>query len=217
VTVAVRVQAHRAFTLIELLVALSLAVALGAVLLSTYALVTTVYRSQAQRALGRLTDDLERTFVVASDTQTLFRLQTPPAITNALWELSFCRTAAAPGATEPPWAVVDRVTYRCVEEQPGRRELVCTSQPLAGPGAWQPPVTNDVITGLEEVVLRCYDGEHWQAQWPAPDHTNAVPRAMRLEVAALRAGHRASAAADVIIPVGNRIAARTKGQPPPAP
>ena len=224
-TASARVQKKSAFTLIELLVALSLAVVLSALLASVYALVTSVYRSQAgrqapddaaRRVLGRLADDLERTFVAANDPHTAFRLLTGAAATNALWELSFCRCAAAPGEPEAPWADIERVTYSLVEEEISNRLLICASQPLAGPGAFQPPRTNDVIPGLEQLEIHFFDGKVWQDQWPPTGQTSSVPRAARVEVTALRAGIRALAATDVFIPVGNRIESRTKTNTPPA-
>jgi type II secretion system protein J len=222
-TVPARPPEAHAFTLIEVLVALSLAAMLSALLLAAYALVTTVQRGQAgrqtpnetaQRALGRLADDLERTIVVANDTQTVFRLLTGAAASNALWDLSFCRCAAEPGAPEVPWAEVDRVTYRLVEDEVTNRLLVCASRPLAGPGALQPARTNDLIPGLEQLDLQLFDGQRWQDHWPVTGQTSNVPRAARVEVTALRGGIRARSSAEVFIPVGNRIESRTKTNRP---
>ena len=208
-----------AFTLLELLVALGLAVVLCALIFSAYALTTAVHRSQAARqapeaaargVLRLLADDLERTFVAADDPKAGFRLQTGAAASNALWELSFCRCAAALGEPDERWAGLERVTYRLLEQDDGSRLLLCASQPLAGPGAFQPPCTNEVIRHLEHLEIRLFDGQAWHDQWPptgaAP--TLGAPRAARLDVAARLAGIPATAAVEVFIPAGNRIESR---------
>ena len=212
-----------AFTLLELLVALGLAAVLCALIFSAYALVTAVHRSQAGRqapedaardALRRLADDLERTFVVADEPQAKFLLRTGAAVSNALWELSFCRCAAGTGEPEERWAGLERVTYRLLEPEDvaaGGR-LICASRPLAGPGALQPPQTNAVIRHLAQLDIRLFDGQAWHDQWPpaGPGQTSSVPRAAQLEVTALRAGIRATAAAEVFIPAGNQIESRSQ-------
>ncbi|MCX6997521.1 MAG: hypothetical protein NTV49_10655 [Kiritimatiellaeota bacterium] len=207
--------------MIEIIVALSLAVMLCVLIFSAYALVTAVHRSQAGRqapedaargALRRLAGDLERTFVAADDPQAKFLLLTGAAASNALWELSFCRGATAPGEPEERWANLERVTYRLLEQADAGALLLCASQPLAGPGAWQPPRTNEIIRHLAQLEIRLFDGQTWHDQWPpaGAGQTSSVPRAARLDITALVAGIRAMANAKVLIPAGNRIESRTQ-------
>ncbi len=199
------------FTLVELLVALALAVVISGLILTTLALANQTRRSHAGRAacraatgrvLQQLANDLERTFLFPKNEDTAFQLTRGAAASNAVWELSFARTAAAAGASDLRWAEVARVTYRLVEENLTNLTLTCASRPLAGPAAFQPPVTNAVFAGLEQCEVRLFDGQQWQDTWiGGGGSTNGAPRAARLTVAAQRGSARHVATTEVLLPI----------------
>lgn len=199
------------FTLVELLVALALAVVISGLILTTLALVNQSRRSQAtraacreatQRAFQQLANDLERTFLFPKSDDTAFRLARGEAASNAVWELSFARTAAAAGEGDQRWAEVARVTYRLVEEGLTNCTLTCASRTLTGPAAFQPPVTNAVFQGLESCDVLLFDGKDWKNTWTGGgSSTNAAPRAARITLVASRGVARHTATAEVMIPI----------------
>jgi type II secretory pathway component PulJ len=201
--------------LVELLVALALAVVITALILAAFTTVQTVRRGQADRAacrditsrlLQQVANDLERTFVFPQDTNTLFKLGRGAATSNAVLELAFARVAAIPGADDLRWAEAARLTYRLEEADRSNRTLYVLSQPLAGPGALQPPTTNHCFQGLENFDVLLFDGEKWKDDWSGTDNpTNAAPHAARLTATARCGTARHTATTEVIIPISLRF------------
>ena len=195
--------------------ALSLAVVVTALILAAFTTVQTVRRGQADRAacldttsrlLQQLANDLERTFVFTPDKATAFRLARGAAASNAVLELAFARTAPRPGEDDLRWAEVARQTYRLEEADRSNLTLYCLSQPLAGPGALQPPVTNQWFQGLENFDMLLFDGQEWKDAWTGTGNpTNAIPRAARLTATVRRGTARHTATTEVIIPIGIRF------------
>lgn len=199
------------FTLVELLVALALAVVITGLILTTVAITQQARRAQAARAgcrgetslvLQQLANDLERTFLFPKSDDTAFKLVRGAAASNAVFELTFARTAVAPGESDLRWAEVACVTYRLTEENITNLTLTCTSRALAGPAAFQPPVTNATFPGLENFEVLLFDGKDWKDTWTGGgSSTNAAPRAARITVAAQRGTARHAATAEVMIPI----------------
>ena len=195
--------------------ALSLAVVVTALILASFTTVQTVRRGQADRAacldttsrlLQQLANDLERTFIFAPDTNTAFRLARGAAASNAVLELAFARAAAPSSEDDLRWADVARLTYRLEEIALSNLTLYCLSQPLVGPGALQPPTTNQWFQGLENFDLQLFDGEEWKDSWTgANNSTNPVPHAVRLMVTARRGTARHTATTEVIVPISIRF------------
>jgi type II secretion system protein J len=213
-----------AFTLVELLVALALAVVITGLILTTLALTNQARRAQAERAgcravtsraLQQLAQDLERTFLFPKREDTAFLLNRGAAASNAVWELTFARTAAAPGESDHRWAEVARVTYRLLEENFTNHTLICASRALAGPAAFQPPVTNAVIQGLAACEVLLFDGKEWKDTWSAGGNsTNPAPRAARLILAAQRGTARHSTTTEVFIPISFKFEPPKKDKVP---
>ena len=214
------------FTLVELLVALALAVVITGLVFVMLGIVNTARRGQSARALCRDTvgrvlqqvaGNLERAFVFSQDEATPFQLARGAAASNAVLELSFARTAPLPGETNLCWAEVSRLTYRLVENDLSNNTLYCLSRPLAGPGAIQPAVTNQIYQGLENFAVQLFDGKDWQDDWgggTAGKSTNAIPRAARLTITVQRGAARYSNTTEVIIPIGMKFEPpkQTKGK-----
>ena len=218
-------SARRAgFTLVELLVALALAVVVTALILTTLAITNRTRRSQAdrvacrtltERALGLLANDLERTFLFPKQDATAFELGRGAVASNAALELAFARVAPLPGESDLRWAEVARVVYRLTESDTTNFTLTCTSQPLAGPAALQPPATNAVFPRLESFDVLLFDGKLWKDRWTGKGtSTNGAPRAARVSITARQGNARHVATAEIIIPISLKFEPPQKDKVP---
>ncbi len=212
------------FTLVELLVALALAAVVTALILTTLAITNRTRRSQADRvacralteqALGLLARDLERTFLFPKQDATAFELGRGAAASNAALELAFARVAPLPGESDLRWAEVARVVYRLTESDTTNFTLTCTSQPLAGPAALQPPATNAVFPRLESFDVLLFDGKVWKDSWTGKGTaTNGAPRAARVSLTARQGNARHVSTAEIIIPISLKFEPPKKDKVP---
>ena len=199
------------FTLVEILVALALTVVVTALIFTTLAVTQRTRRSQSERvvcrvlaenALAQLARDLERAFVFPKNDATAFALQTGATASNAVLELAFARAALLPGESDLRWSEIARMSYRLTEAGPTHFALTCTSQPVAGPGALAPAVTNAVFQPLDSFSVLLFDGKEWKDTWVGSGtSTNGAPRAARLTLTVSRGQARHTATTEVIIPI----------------
>ncbi len=169
-----RCATNHAFTLVELLIALALS---GLVILLVLALSYTVSRALTDRqtrrtgpdaawqALDQMARDLGNSFPVAGYEQGGFELSTEESARGPLSQLAFCSAERPVSEEDPRWFNLYHITYRLdvTPRPPGR--LIRTRQPLAGPGALQPPEETVCAENIARFTVTVFQHGNWTNNW----------------------------------------------------
>jgi type II secretion system protein J len=210
---AATVHRHRrsGMTLIELLLAIAIAALVITLVFSIYRTVSVTMQGQDERRRGadaaadavqRIARDMACTFAPKSDNQCSFTLEKdtlPPAASK----LSFCAAVMPEGQTDLRWFELHRVAYRVGADSKDVVVLFRENQPLVGPGAFAPPVTNVLARDVESFRVTAYDGSEWADEWSSGDM--ACPRAARIELTVRYGSGTKTFETEVLIPVGNSV------------
>jgi type II secretory pathway component PulJ len=197
-------------TLIELILAIAIASLVITLVFSVYRTVSVTMQGQDERRRGadavadavqRIARDIACTFAPKSDAACKFILG-KGASTPAASQLSFCTAVMPDGETELRWVQLHRVTYRVGTGSKDTAGLLRESQPLAGPGAFAPPVTNALANDVESFRVSVYDGSEWKDEWSGDA---ACPRAARIELTARHGSGTKTFQTEVLIPAGNSV------------
>jgi len=169
---------------------------------------------QIVEILHLLSDDFGRAWLPADDEAGAFVLE-EPAVGGAMPMVSFTTLVPDPHDPDLRWADAVAVRYQTSRAGSGY-ELLRVSQPLAGPGAAQEPVTNR-LARVEAFAVEVFDGTDWQRAYRSED-TESLPSAVRLTLALgdARSGSPAMVT-EVLIPSGLKISGslqRTGGAGP---
>lgn len=205
------------WTLLEIVLAVAIAGLLLTVVLTFFYTASTSVSEQplrrsafegADRALAQLGADLTGLCTgEGSDCALVLKTGSSPAASNS--EAAFCTVRMPAGETDLQGAEIRRVTYRVLSAGEPAGILVCEEQPVAGPGAADPPVTNWLAGGVEHFQLEVFDGAAWLAVW-SNGQAGLPPRAARMDLA-LRQGRAVkSFRAAVTIPAGGLFTARVE-------
>ena len=203
-------SARAGLTLIELLLAITIAVLLVAVVLSTYRTVHAVAAGQQERlgarqaaadAVELLQDDLMRLFDAG-------RPETLVILTQQLEQasVSFSAIERPPGENDLRWGRAVRIEWAAAQ-QGERLALARSTRPLAGPGSLDAPVTNLLVSDLADFRVAFHDGTNWVNRWP-PGVSNVVPRSARLEIRSRSAPTGEAWKLEVWIPAGSTFTSR---------
>lgn len=175
----------RGLSLVEVLVALVVMVLVFSIIFVLYETVSRLQlfqqaesrpASQTVQALHTLSVDLSRSvYVSAADCK--FSL----SVSNNFPSLSFCAALAEEDEDDLRWhgLVLTRYWVSAKESQP---VLLQSRQPIAGPGAFLNPVTNQLVQGISSFEVEAFDGEEWHEEWSNRD-PRAWPESMRLRLA----------------------------------
>lgn len=206
-----RLPLRDGMTLIELLLAIAIASLVITLVFSVYRTVSTTMQGQDDRRRGadaasdavqRIAHDLACTFAPKSDAACEFTLE-KGASTPAASQLSFCTAVMPEGETDLRWFELHRVAYRVGADSENAMALFRENQPLAGPGAFAPPVTNTLAGNVESFRISVYDGSEWKDEWSSAEGT--CPRAARIELIAKYGSGTKTFQTEVLIPVGNSV------------
>ncbi len=192
-----RPTAVRGWTLLELILSLAIAALALALLYSLFHSTLSTLRArqsgqfrdtEVAALLDSIRDDLAMAVVPGGDDACGLVLQSaggrhPPGFES----MAVCTKEIPTGETDPYWHRLVRVRYR-LESFPDGDRLVQSRQPLVGPGALLPPVTNVVMESLQSMHVELHDGNRWCSEWP-PSETHFLPAAGRISVR-VRAGDR---------------------------
>ena len=197
-------SARAGLTLIELLLAITIAVLLVAVVLSTYRTVHAVAAGQQERVQTRqaaadavelLQDDLMRLFEAG-------RPETRIVLTQQVGQaaVSFCAIERPPGERDLRWGRALRIEWSATPRGDGLA-LARATRPLTGPGSQGAPVTNLLVEDLGDFQVSFHDGTNWVDRWP-PGSSNVVPRSARLAIRSRAAPTGEAWKLEVWIPAG---------------
>jgi type II secretory pathway component PulJ len=198
-------------TLIELILAIAIASLVITLVFSVYRTVSVTMQGQGERRRGadavadavqRIARDIACTFAPKSDEVCKFIL-TKDASAPTVSQLSFCTAVMPDNETDLRWFELHRVAYRIGTDSKDAVVLFRENQPLAGPGAYAPPVTNVLARDVESFRVSVYDGSEWKDEWSSVDA--ACPRAARIELTARYGSGTKTFQTDVLIPVGNSV------------
>ena len=203
---------HRfGMTLIELLLAIAIASLVITLVFSVYRTVSATMQGQDERRRGadaasdavqRMARDLACTFAPKSDEACKFtveKISSAPAASR----LSFCTAVMPEGETDLRWFELHRVAYRVGTGSKDAIVLFRENQPLAGPSAFTPPVTNVLASDVESFHVSVYDGAEWKDEWSSGGV--ACPRAARIELTAKYGSGTKSFQTEILIPAGNPV------------
>ena len=208
-----QVSRRPGFTLIELILAIAIASLVVTLVFSTYHTVTVILQGQEDRRRGadkvadavrQLERDLACTFAPKSDAACGFELQ--KGTTPAAARLSFCTAVMPANETDLRWFELHRVVYGIGADAANSPVLFRADQPLAGPGAFAPPVTNTLAVGVESFRVSVYDGAAWNEEWSSAG--SGCPRAARIELTTKYGSGSKNFQTEVLIPVGNPVTSR---------
>lgn len=202
-------RCRQGFTLIETILAVVIAAVVIALGLSIYHTTSETVRGQQERrrgghagarALEQLARDLVNSLPVEEHRLGRFALQAADERGATRTRLSFCTAIPRADTNDLRWFEIHHVTYR----QDGT-DLVRTHQPLVGPGAMDPPVTNRLARDVHVFSVRVHNGEEW-ADRLETEEVATWPRAARVELQLTeRARGRTNFSRDIFIPVGSEI------------
>ena len=205
-------MSHRSgMTLIELILAIAIASLVITLVFSVYRTVSVTMQGQDERRRGadaaseavqRIARDLACTFAPKSDEACKFTLEKGASATTAS-QLSFCTAVMPEGETDLRWFDLHHVAYRIGNDSKNAVVLFRENQPLSGPGAFAPPVTNVLARDVESFRVSLYNGSEWSDEWPAGEA--ACPRAARIELTARYGSGTKTFQTEVLIPVGNPV------------
>lgn len=203
---------HRSgMTLIELILAIAIASLVITLVFSVYRTVSVTMQGQDERRRGadavsdavqRIARDITCTFAPKADEACKFILEKDTSAPAAS-QLSFCTAVMPEGETDLRWFELHRVAYRVGTDSKDAIVLFRENQPLAGPGAFAPPVTNVLASNVESFRVSVYDGSEWKDEWTSIDA--ACPRAARIELTARVGSGTKTFKTEVLIPVGNSV------------
>jgi type II secretion system protein J len=202
-----RSRLRSGMTFIELILALAIASLVVTLVFSVYRTVSVTMQGQDERRRGadaaagavqRIARDIACTFAPESDAACAFTLEKGPAS-----QLSFCTAVMPEGETDLRWFEVHRVSYRVGSDSKDAVVLFRENQPVAGPGAFAPPVTNMLASDVESFRVSVYDGSDWNDEWSSAD--GSCPRAARVELTAKYGSGTRTFQTEVLIPVGNPV------------
>ncbi len=205
-----QVSRRPGFTLIELILAMAIASLVVTLIFSTYHTVTVTLQGQQDRRRGadkaadavrQIERDLTCAFAPKSDAACAFELQ--KGTTPAAARLSFCTAVMPANETDLRWFELRRVVYGIGADAENAPVLFRAEQPLAGPGAFAPPVTNALATGVESFRVSVYDGAEWSEEWSSAG--SSCPRAARIELTARHGSGTNTFQTEVLIPAGNPV------------
>lgn len=211
-------------TLIELILAIAIASLVITLVFSVYRTVSLTMQGQDERRRGtdvaaaavrKIAHDLACTFAPKSDETCKFILEKDASLLAAA-RLSFCAAIMPDKETDLRWFELHRVAYRVGTDSNNAVVLFRENQPLAGPGAFAPPVTNVLASDVESFRVSVYNGSEWNDEWSSADAV--CPRAARIELTARIGSGTKSFQTEVLIPVGNPVTstvsrASTSGNP----
>ncbi len=203
---------RKAFTLIEMLLALTIAALTVTVIFSVYHITARILGDRdarvhgdaaAVRALELITADLSAAVPLEMYEVCAFSLiETDHPVPGSAM-LSWC-TAVRPSPDEEDlrWSEIHHVRYRLDTAGRDRPRLIRIHQPLAGPGALMPPVTNTLIEAVEQLEISVLKEEDWVTEWHAA-RAEDWPRAARIAIHTItRRGETRSFRTDILIPAG---------------
>ena len=194
-------------TLIELILAIAIAALVITLVFSVYRTVSVTLQGQDERrrgadaaadAIQRIARDIACTFAPKSDAACAFSLEKGSAS-----RLSFCTAVVPEGETDLRWSEVHRVSYGLGTGSEDAAVLFREHQPLAGPGAFAPPVTNRLANNVESFRVSVYDGSEWNDEWSSG--AAACPLAARIELTARYGSGTKTFQTEILIPVGNSV------------
>ena len=197
--------------LIELILAIAIAALVITLVFSVYRTVSVTMQGQDERRRGadaasdavqRIARDLACTFAPKSDEACKFTLEKGSSAPAAS-QVSFCTAVLPEGETDLRWFELHRVAYRVGTDSKDAVVLFRENQPLAGPGAFAPPVTNVLACDVESFRVSVYDGSEWNDEWTSGDA--ACPRAARIELTTRYGSGTKTFQTEVLIPVGNSV------------
>jgi len=206
-----RFSSRSGMTLIELILAIAIASLVITLVFSVYRTVSVTMQGQDERRRGadavadavrQIARDLACTFAPKSDNTCKFTLEKEASAPEAA-RLSFCTALLPAGETDLRWCELHRVTYRVGADSKSETALFRENQPLAGPGAFAPPVTNVLASDVESFRVSVYDGAEWNDEWSSVDA--ACPRAARIELTVRHGSGTKTFQTEVLIPVGNPV------------
>lgn len=207
-------------TLIEILLAAAIAALIVALVFSVYHTVSVTLQGQQERRRGpdaaaaaveRIAHDLECAF--SSEDQACALTLVPAAESGTgSSEVSLCSAVVPEGERDTRWLDLEQVVYRLQGAPAADRALVRESRALAGPGALAPPVTNVLAEGVEQWLVRVYDGAEWKETWPL-EGSPRFPRAARIEVVCRQGSGTRAFQTSVFIPAGNSVTSQVKRVP----
>jgi prepilin-type N-terminal cleavage/methylation domain-containing protein len=198
-------------TLIELILAIALASLVVTLVFSVYRTVSTTLQGQDDRRRGadavadavqKIARDITCTFAPESDEACKFTLEKGDSAPAAS-QLSFCTAVLPEGETDLRWFELHRVAYHIGKDSKGGVVLYRENRPLAGPGAFSPPVTNVLATSVESFHISVYNGSEWNDEWGTAEA--GCPRAARIELTATYGTGTKTFQTEVLIPVGNSV------------
>ncbi len=214
-----------AFTLLEILLA-------AAITLLILGVVFTLYQTATRVALGRQARQAGPTALAGALQTARQALQSglnspamdlPAFVLEEVRDQAMAHARIAFNALAPAMAgslsgMPCRVTLTVAAgpDTPARLQLL--RQPLAGPGAMQPPVTNDLLAGVAEFKAQVSDGATWYEQWPQ-EELPAWPQAIRIQLARQDtdpADPAATASLEIWLPAGARVESQLERQAAPA-
>ena len=190
-------------TLIETLLALSIAILVVAVVLSTYQTVSATASGQSRRnnsaemvssIRALLTRDFSTVVVPAEDKLCAFTLGSDE---SGFSKIAFARARADEGATDPRWFTIEQVSYQIIENA-----LARVHRPILGPGALEPAKTNVIAAGVSGFHIRAYDGADWYETWPQQESPGS-PQAVSVVFDFQAGREQKHIAMEIMIPVGN--------------
>lgn len=196
------------FTLAELLMALVIAVLLFTVVFTTYRTVSNVMAGQreradgpesAQGALRLLHEDFSRAYLPEGDDLCGLTLAASDG-GAATTSLTFCAAGSYRGMDESTFPPLLHIAY-VLEGSGNDLRLGRATQPVTGPGASLPPVTNIIARKLASFRVELWDGSEWKGSW-APD-TKQPPLAARVTLDIKTGGSGKPLATEILIPAGN--------------
>jgi type II secretory pathway component PulJ len=198
-------------TFIELILAIAIASLVITLVFSIYRTVSVTMRGQEERRRGadavadavqQIARDLACAFAPKSDEACKFTLEKDASVPAAS-QLSFCTAVMPEGETDLRWFELHRVMYRVGIDGKNAAVLLRENQPLAGPGAFAPPVTNVLASGVGSFRVSVYDGSEWNDEWSSVDAP--CPRAARIELTARYGSGTKTFQTEVLIPVENSV------------
>jgi prepilin-type N-terminal cleavage/methylation domain-containing protein len=199
-------------TLIELILALAIASLVITLVFSVYRTVSVTMQGQEERRRGaddaanavrQIARDLTCTFAPKSDATCEFDLQKDSHGPFSS-QLSFCSAITQEGETNLLWFELHCVAYRVGVDEKNKPVLLREYQPLTGPGALAPPVTNVLAGEVESFHVTVLNGSEWNDEWTSTSNA-PCPRAACIEVTTRYGAGTKTFRTEVLIPAGNSI------------
>jgi len=198
------------FTLLETLLSLAIAFVVVALVYTVYHSVIRTMEGQKDRQSGpeltaqvlqQISDDLARLFLPEGEEACPVLLSGRGEVPSAA-AVSFCTLRRNEQESDFRWASVVHVDYASVPGIHGAN-LIRTEQPLAGPDALNPPVTNILLESIAAFSVEAWQEDRWVDVWPDGDGDGGEgpPRAFRLRLS-MASEPDAEMETEVFIPVG---------------